>query len=306
MKLKTPRLSVVIPSYRQSSTVQALLESLALQDHPDFEVIVVDSSADETTEIIRNYLNNSSLDASLITLAEKSSAGRQRSVGIERARAPWIFTTDTDCVLPKHHLSSMMKKLEEIGSLESTVLGGSIINGTLHSAFGSASYWTEFSDFSPTRPHRENIFVPSANLLFSRHFAQLHGGFADMRVSDDLYTLTLWLRNGAKIHFVPELGVIHNNRTQALRALKHQFLLGQDAAHVRLLVGGKGAWLLRTWPLWPALPFWRLFRVSVRVLAKATMRERVLYLAYLPANFLTLVVWSAGFVSRAARKLRRF
>jgi glycosyltransferase involved in cell wall biosynthesis len=297
-----PFISVVVPSYRQFAHVEHLLESLKKQDYTNFEVIVVDSSNDETTELLRKSLENSKFLSTLVCFSERKSAGYQRSVGIEKARHPWIFTTDTDCVLPANHLSRLALEIENKGAQETLVLGGSIENGTPSSAWGSASYWTEFSDFAPSRAARTQLFVPSANLLFSRRFALQNGAFADMPVSDDLYTLTLWLQRGAQVHFVPQLPVVHRNRVQGRVVLAHQFALGKDAASVRRLVGGTGSWLLGAKILWPALPFWRLLRVSVRVLPRNSWRERVSYFLFLPATFVTLLAWSAGFVVGARTK----
>ena len=297
-----PYISVVVPSYRQHSHVEHLIESLKKQDYKNFEVIVVDSSNNETTELLRRCLENSSFPSTLVCFEERKSAGYQRSIGIEKARHSWIFTTDTDCVLPSDHLSKLARVLESHGAHETLVLGGSIENGTPCSIWGSASYWTEFSDFSPTRPQRKGLFVPSANLLFSRRFALENGAFADMSVSDDLYTLTLWLRQGAQVHFMPQLPLLHRNRTKARDVLAHQFALGEDAALVRRLVGGSGSWILGAKILWPALPFWRLLRVSARVLRGGLGQERVRFLLFLPATFVTLLAWSAGFVVGARPK----
>jgi glycosyltransferase involved in cell wall biosynthesis len=299
---ENPLISVVVPSFRQPKHVEHLIESLKMQDYKNFEVIVVDSSDDATSELLRKSLMNAKFPNTLICFSERKSAGYQRSVGIEKARHPWIFTTDTDCVLPPTHLSKLARVLEDKGSHDTLVLGGSIENGTPPSAWGSASYWTEFSDFSPSRPSREGLFVPSANLLFSRRFALANGAFADMSVSDDLYTLTVWLRQGANVHFMPQLPVIHRNRTRPQSVLSHQYALGKDAALVRRLVGGPGSWLLGAKILWPALPFWRLFRVSARVLRGSTWKERLSYLVFLPATFVTLLAWSAGFINGARTK----
>lgn len=300
--IESPHISVVVPSYRQLAHVEHLIESLKMQDYKNFEVIIVDSSNDETTELLRKCLEASKFANTLICFPERKSAGYQRSVGIEKARYPWIFTTDTDCVLPADHLSRLALEIENSGASQNLVVGGSIENGTPSSAWGSASYWTEFSDFSPSRPARRQLFVPSANLLFSRRFAIENGSFADMPVSDDLYTLTVWLQKGALVHFVPQLPVLHRNRVQARIVLAHQFALGKDAALVRSLVGGLGSWLLGAKILWPALPFWRLLKVSSRVLAKNSWEERMRYFLFLPATFVTLLVWSVGFMMGARPK----
>jgi glycosyltransferase involved in cell wall biosynthesis len=301
----SPRLSVVVPSYRQTATVDVLVNSLAAQSFRDFELIVVDSSSDATTERLREALarHEWSHPPRLLELPSRASAGRQRSLGLELARADLVFTTDTDCVLPPDHLSRILARIDDRGRPLGTrfALAGSITNGTPRSPTGTASYWVEFSDFSPVRPSREGRFVPSANLVFPRQMALELGGFANRPVSDDLETLLLWIRAGVRVAFEPSIDLSHLNRSDLALSLSHQFRLGRDSARVRLDLRSSDAWIARAWPL-ALLPLlgWRLAKITHRV-SVAGFAETLRFAAYAPWTLLTLLAWSAGFARGSLR-----
>jgi glycosyltransferase involved in cell wall biosynthesis len=48
-----PAVSVIIPSYRSAATIGRCLQALSVQDVAPHEIIVVDSSDDETPDIVR-------------------------------------------------------------------------------------------------------------------------------------------------------------------------------------------------------------------------------------------------------------
>ncbi|MBA3958382.1 MAG: glycosyltransferase [Parachlamydiaceae bacterium] len=50
-----PKVSIVIPTCNCTPLISSTLESILNQDYPNFEVIVVDSSDDRTTEVIKGY-----------------------------------------------------------------------------------------------------------------------------------------------------------------------------------------------------------------------------------------------------------
>jgi len=56
---KYPRVSVMIPARNEEENIGACLESLLMQDYPDFEVIVLDDhSTDRTWEILQKFKGN--------------------------------------------------------------------------------------------------------------------------------------------------------------------------------------------------------------------------------------------------------
>ncbi len=89
-----PRVSVVIPTYYSSSTLEISLEALRRQRYRDFEVIVVNSSPEEETgRIVRERYPEVVFVQSPVRLYPHAA----RNEGIGRARGEVLVFTDPDC-----------------------------------------------------------------------------------------------------------------------------------------------------------------------------------------------------------------
>jgi len=89
-----PEISVVIPTYNESTYVDRLLEDLTKQSYKDFEVIVSDAqSKDGTSEVVTSFKDK--LDIKFIESPPKGP-GHGRNVGAKIARGEWLLFLDAD------------------------------------------------------------------------------------------------------------------------------------------------------------------------------------------------------------------
>ena len=116
-----PTVSVIIPTYNRSWILAEAVESVLAQDHPDFEVIVVDDgSTDHTDRVLEKY-------AAAIRVIKQSNQGvsAARNRGIEVSGGDLIAFLDSDDLwLPekltaqvtffRHHPDAMICQTEEI------------------------------------------------------------------------------------------------------------------------------------------------------------------------------------------------
>ena len=304
--MKRPPLSIVVPSYRQSKTIAGLIDSLARQNFRDFEVIVVDSSCDTTTTVLKNAIDRNRWMRlpRVIELDRQHSAGFQRTLGIRESTGELIFTTDTDCVLPHDYLQKLLNFYDANQSLwgDRFALSGAIENGTPRSVIGSASYWAEFGEFAPSGLMQRKHFVPTTNLLFPKQMALDFGGFSDQIISDDLWTIREWHRLGVVLVFEPSFGVLHFNRSRWRDVLRHQFMLGFDSAKIRSQQNSGYQWIARLWPFGLFLPLVRFTKIIRRYFEGSISSARVMWFVMMaPSLALILVAWSVGFVRGAAK-----
>ena len=98
--------SIVLCAYNDWMPLNGCLKTLAEQeDHPRFEVIVVDDGSDEPApESVREWSRHFSLTIIREPRAGISSA---RNRGIQQAAAPIVLFVDADCELGKDCLSKL-------------------------------------------------------------------------------------------------------------------------------------------------------------------------------------------------------
>ena len=93
--MKSPLVSIIIPSYNAKETIQATLESCTKQTHSNLEILVIDDqSEDNTSDLVRNL----SCRDSRIVLFENPVKGAQnaRNLGLDHAQGEFIKFMDAD------------------------------------------------------------------------------------------------------------------------------------------------------------------------------------------------------------------
>jgi glycosyltransferase involved in cell wall biosynthesis len=101
-----PRVSVVICTRDRPDTIGSALESVASQDYPDFEVLVVDQSRGDETERIVDEARERSPRIRLVRL-RTPGLSRAYNAGIREADAELLAFTDDDVVAPATWLRSI-------------------------------------------------------------------------------------------------------------------------------------------------------------------------------------------------------
>ena len=128
-----PTVSIVLPTYNESRIVEAKLDDLLALDYPmeKVELVVVDSSTDETRDIIREYF--AELDAPDLTLIEEDERrglAPALNEAYDAARNEMVVKTDCDSKLPPDVLREAAANLadDEVDAVTGRnveVLGGS-------------------------------------------------------------------------------------------------------------------------------------------------------------------------------------
>ena len=92
--VKTARVSIIIPAYHSSETISDTLAGLREQTFRDFEVIIVNSSADGVTRrIVEEEFPEAIFEQSMRPLLPHAARNR----GVARARGALLVFTDPDC-----------------------------------------------------------------------------------------------------------------------------------------------------------------------------------------------------------------
>jgi glycosyltransferase involved in cell wall biosynthesis len=109
-----PRVSVVIPCYKQASFLPEAVESLVAQTYADWECIVVDDGSPDDTAKVADALVARHGDRR-IRLIRQSNKGlsEARNAGIREARGRYILPLDSDDRLAPAMLEKLVRVLDE-------------------------------------------------------------------------------------------------------------------------------------------------------------------------------------------------
>jgi glucosyl-dolichyl phosphate glucuronosyltransferase len=108
------KLSVIVPTYNRSATLQPTLESLADQDldAARYEIIVVDNrSTDDTAAVVKRLQSSSRVE---IRYFHEPRAGVHfaRNTGALQARADLLYFTDDDMIAEREMLTALSRMFE--------------------------------------------------------------------------------------------------------------------------------------------------------------------------------------------------
>lgn len=102
-----PKISIVMPAYNASRYIAKTIQSILQQDFENFELIIADDcSTDNTVEIISSF--NDQRIRLIHTERNTGSAKYPRELAIEQSSAPYICWIDSDDIVDKNYLSSLL------------------------------------------------------------------------------------------------------------------------------------------------------------------------------------------------------
>lgn len=285
MEFPPSLVSVVIVAYNARETIGDCLRALEEQTVQGFETIVVDSSADDTADVVRREFPA----VRLIRSERRLYPGDARNAGIAAARGSLIAFVDSDCVAAPDWVA----RIAEAHRGESLIVGGSVGVANPESVAGWASYFCEFTGWIQRGAPRRAAEIPTCCLSFKRDAFDRFGPFLEGSYCSD--TLFTWKATeaGHTPLFDPSIHVRHRNPAKLAPILVKQRMHGETFASVRA----------RHWRWsrlhsmaravsWPLLPVWLWTRAAARVMPKRDYRFH--FLRATPALLAVLVSWSWG------------
>ena len=176
--LSKKSISVVIPSYKPGKDILTCLESVRNQKTAlAYDITVVDSSPESPAEMIQSVFP----EVNVIHLKQRTYPGKARSTGAAEAGGDIVCFTDVDCVVDENWLEELLSGQRE----GYKVVGGSVVNGTPRSLFGTAEYITEFRELNPGVKPQTVSALASCNLSVDREVFDTVGYFPDFMKAED-------------------------------------------------------------------------------------------------------------------------
>jgi len=283
-------ISIIIPSYHSQSTIGECLQSLEAQRiEEDFEILVVNSSFDNTPDIVKEHFPA----IQFIQLEKRAFAGTARNRGIQEAKGDIVAFIDADCTPCSDWLSRMIRWHRK----GYKVVGGSIANKSENNIFSRAEYSLEVLEFSPNNPKKVTKFVSAANSSFSREIFDQYGLFPDIRAGEDLVLCHRIVERGEKIIFDPSIKVFHKNDIGFKNYLEKQIMHGQNSYKIRQMERLSGSFMNNRLILPLLLPFLAFIRAVRIIYRSVSLKNKLIYdiMSTFPLFFLGCVMWSFGY-----------
>ena len=281
-----PQLSIIIASYNSGKSIKRCLESLRNQDtEAGFEIIVVDSSTDNTAD----YVEKDFPETRLYTFAERKFCGDARNFGISKAKGEIIAFIDADCTAETDWVSEIVKAHRS----PYPAIGGAIANGDLRSYVGWAGYFCEFSQWMPGTAEGWQTDVAGANMSYKRKVFDDIGSFIEGTYCSDTEFHWRLARSGHLVRFDPSIQISHFCIDDLTNLIRHEYhhgrnfakvcLTGRDFSEMRRLIYAI---------LFFMIPLRLFFKIGLRIF-RNTIYLRP-FLKASPLLFLTLFSWSLG------------
>lgn len=204
--------SIIIPVYNRPDELDELLTSITSQDFKyGFEVLVIEDGSKLTAKhIIQKFENK--LDIRYLN-KENSGPGLSRNFGMQNAKGSYYIILDSDCILPKSYLTTI---LETLSNNFTDAYGGA---DAAHDSFTNIQKAINYAMTSVLTTgglrgnNNQKKFQPrSFNMGMSKEAFNGTGGFSAMRYGEDIdLTFRLW-ENGFETQFIKEAVVYHKRR----------------------------------------------------------------------------------------------
>lgn len=195
------RISVIIPNYNGSATIDQCLNALFSSDYGEFEVVVVDDcSGDRSVEIIQRY------PCRLIRLEKHSGAARARNRGAAESSGDILFFIDADCIVRADTLSVAYEAFQKY---DAALIGGTYTRTAFDDTFFS-SFQSMFINYFETK-NSEPDYIASHAMLISKKLFMHSGGFPHefLPIIEDVEFSHRLRRTGVRLVMYPGLLVGH-------------------------------------------------------------------------------------------------
>ncbi len=281
--MKSPEISVVMAARNSAGTLCRCLESLSQQTiAAGLEVIVADSSADGTGELIRTKFPHVKL------IHSEHSVGLPELLkkGLEHAQGRIVAVTEPHCVFPR----DWAEKLRRAHGSEFAVIGGAVENGRPDGLLSWACFFADYGAFMLPAERKVTRLLAGNHVSYKRDL--LEGSLASM---DDGFWKVFFHwdleRRGVHFLFDPELVAYYSRPDSVASFARRYFQHAWFFAALRSKRMPRTERLLRALTS-PALPFLLLYQRVAAALGKKRNRGKVLM--SIPLLGVFVLAWSAG------------
>lgn len=241
-----PDAAIIVPTYNRPEQLRRCLGALVSQDHPSFEVIIVDDGSHmPLAEVCAPF-------APKVRCIRQANAGpaAARNRGAASTKAGFIALTDDDC-LPRSNWLACLHSAH--AGIDARLVGGRVENGLPDDRYAAASQslcdflYDHFGASAGKMP-----FFTSNNMGLSRARFEQMGGFDDtfpLAAAEDREFGLRWRENGGESLFVPGAVIDHFHAMTFRKYMRQHSNYGVGAHHLHRVLEARGSQQPRREPL---------------------------------------------------------
>jgi len=218
--------SVLIPARNEEKDIINLLSDIKKQSYPNnmFEVIVIDdSSTDSTYEIVRQSLQDSTLNNVIVRLEKKqknlSPKKRALEKGVSLAKGELIITTDADCRVKENWINSFVLEYKR---KETAMISGPVTfynNNTVFKKIQSLEFLSLIASGAGAIGNNTVLMCNGANMAYSKKAFEKVGGYSgdeDFASGDDVFLMMKMRKylGNEKVSFLKKRDAIVSTKAQ--------------------------------------------------------------------------------------------
>ena len=229
----SPSVTIIVPVRNGEQTIQSLLESIQKLefDRNRIEVIVVDgNSNDKTREIVKNYPVK-------LVIETQEGLNLARNVGIKSSNGEIIAFTDSDCIVPKNWITTIVENFKDpkvgcVGGSAKALSADFISQYADNSIVRLMPFFTKREELEKVKPFFRH--PAGCNMAFRRKIAEEVGyfdeniqfGFDEVEFADRI------CRAGYTMVLDPKVIVWHKHRSTLSQFLTQNFRYGKGSGLV--------------------------------------------------------------------------
>lgn len=127
-KVRTPKVSIVLPTYNRAEFLPQAFASIRAQSFADWELIVIDDGSTDETESLVAEFASSSLQPVFYISQENKGPAAARNAGIQHARGECIAFFDSDDEWLPGHMSESVAALEANADVDWVYAATTVVN----------------------------------------------------------------------------------------------------------------------------------------------------------------------------------
>lgn len=204
----SPKVSVIVATYRRKETLKKALQSLITQSYSNFEIIVVDDNADvdwneEVEKTVNNIKSSGGIEIIYVQNKNNKESAETRNIGIKLASGEYVtFLDDDDIYLPdklKKQVEHMTKEGSDFSLTDLWLYDekDNLIEKRIR------DYIKNFSSESLMRYHLMHHMTGTDVMMYKKKYLIDIGLFSPINVGDEFYLMQKAINGKGIFSYLP-------------------------------------------------------------------------------------------------------